>query len=331
MLSASCRRRARGLAGLLGVCLWFVSGSSRADWPVFDFEDPVPELPKSGTVWPLPTTPVEAKRELLAEPVPTPPPSVLTDRFGVSIGTFAAHLRSGGQVDRSVYPLSSGTPFGAESDLGLIDRKLMFPDVSVMLRLGSRARVDFSFLQSNRVGTVILGRQISYLNGTYNPGDRLQSELDWRVMKGNALIDVLHGDRYAVSLLAGVQVEETLSLLQVDLRSSKNSVSATGVMPVVGLEATWLFGANSRWSLVGRGDYFNTQRLYYVYKAQQFGATRNLHADLQYRWTPNVSLGLGYTNFRVTAEVQTVTPSTSSIGALGFAAKGPEAFFRVAF
>jgi hypothetical protein len=316
---------------LVGTWLWVSAMSARADWPVFEFEDPVPALPKSGSVWPLPTPPVDEQRERLNEPPPLLPPSVLTDRFGVSLGVFPALLGSNGRVDSSTFLTGRGTPFTGEGDLALRDRKVMFPDASLMLRLGSRERVDFSVLQFDRVGALTLAQPISYLNATYNPGDRLQSEFDWRVMKGAVLIDVLHGDRYAVSLLAGIQVEQIFSALQVDVRSIRNSVSATGVLPVVGLEATWLFGPNSRWSLVGRGEYFNTERLYFVYRAQQFGATRDLRANLQYRWYPNVSLGLGYTNFRASAEVQTATPLFLSTGVFGFAASGPEVFFRVSF
>ncbi len=295
---------------------------------------PLSQASPDNVVWPLPSTPVETPRDHLEEPAPRLPPSVLTDQFAMSVIARASSFVSGGQAGSTAGAM--GTVFSGEGDLGLQSKKLAFPALELSFRLGDRQRLLLEYFDSDRVGTVTLDHDINYLNKVFHTGDRLQGELNWRVFSGSFLLDILHGDRYAASFLAGIQVEQALSAMQVDLLSIRSSVSATGVMPVVGAEGTWLFGDHQRWSVVARGKYFNTQRVYFVYKPSQFGATRELHLDVQYRVQKNMSAGIGYTNFRATSELQTdvAVPGAAhfnSTGQLQFAVRGPEAFFRVSF
>jgi hypothetical protein len=291
-------------------------------------------VPADNTIWPLPSAPVETPRDHLQEPAPALPPSVLTDQFGMRVIAWSGSLTSGGQVGNSSG--DTGTVFSGEDDLGLKSKKWLFPALELSFRLGDRQRILLEYLDSDRVSTVTLNHDISYLNKVFHSGDRLQGELNWRVFSGSFLLDILHGKRYAASFLAGIQVEQALSAMQLDALSSRSSVSATGVMPVVGIEGTWLMGDNSRWSIIARGKYFNTQRVYFVYKPSQFGATRDLHLDVQYRFADNLSAGVGYTNFRASSQVETnvAIPGADhlkSTGQLQFAVAGPEAFFRVSF
>ena len=57
------------------------------------------------------------------------------------------------------------------------------------------------------------------------------------------------------------------------------------------------------------------------------GAFRDFHLDVQYRWKPNVALGLGYSLLGLKAEVS----DADLPGRLDIEASGPEAFFRVSF
>jgi hypothetical protein len=290
--------------------------------------------PTDNAIWPLPGTPVATPRDHLEEPAPALPPSVLTDQFGMRVIGWSGSFTSGGQVGNSAG--NAGTVFSGEDDLGLQSKKMLFPALELSFRLGERQRILLEYLDADRVSTVTLHRDINYLNKVFHNGDRLQGELNWRVFSGSFLLDILHGKRYAASFLAGIQVEQALSAMQLDALSSRSAVSATGVMPVVGVEGTWLMGDNSRWSVIARGKYFNTQRVYFVYKPSQFGATRELHLDVQYRFADNMSAGIGYTNFRVSSQVETKVAipgadQLNSTGQLQFAVAGPEAFFRVSF
>jgi hypothetical protein len=57
------------------------------------------------------------------------------------------------------------------------------------------------------------------------------------------------------------------------------------------------------------------------------GTFQELHGDLQYRWNPYFSLGLGFTTMRAS-----VSGDSGSIpGEVSMSFKGPEAFIRFSY
>ena len=57
------------------------------------------------------------------------------------------------------------------------------------------------------------------------------------------------------------------------------------------------------------------------------GSFSDHHLDIQYRWKPNVALGLGYSDFGFDVEID----DADLPGQLDLGASGPELFFRVSF
>ena len=57
------------------------------------------------------------------------------------------------------------------------------------------------------------------------------------------------------------------------------------------------------------------------------GSYTDLHGDLQYRWNPYFSLGVGFTSMRIALSGD----SGSIPGTVGMSFKGPEAFFRLSY
>jgi hypothetical protein len=57
------------------------------------------------------------------------------------------------------------------------------------------------------------------------------------------------------------------------------------------------------------------------------GWLADIHEDVQYRWKPNFSLGVGYSTVRAKLALQT----GNFPGLFQMSVEGPEAFFRVSF
>ena len=57
------------------------------------------------------------------------------------------------------------------------------------------------------------------------------------------------------------------------------------------------------------------------------GSLGDYHLDVQYRWKPNVALGLGWSSLRLDADVK----DADLPGKLAIEASGPELFVRVSF
>jgi hypothetical protein len=105
----------------------------------------------------------------------------------------------------------------------------------------------------------------------------------------------------------------------VEKRSQRQEVSGAGAFPTIPIDVTWRI--SRRFALVARAQYFHAA-------VSNFdGSLGEYHADLQYRWKPSFSLGLGWTTMKSALDVQ----DTHFPGAFRLNVRGPEAFFKVSF
>ena len=89
--------------------------------------------------------------------------------------------------------------------------------------------------------------------------------------------------------------------------------------PTVPLD--FVFRISQRWAVTWRGQYFHASLSNFD------GWLADIHEDVQYRWTPNFALGVGYSSIRARLALNT----GNFPGQFHMSLEGPEAFFRVSF
>jgi hypothetical protein len=87
----------------------------------------------------------------------------------------------------------------------------------------------------------------------------------------------------------------------------------------VALDGSWRFAR--RFAFSARGQYLR------LHVSSITAALSDYHADVQYRWRPNLAVGLGYQSSQTRLEVQNSTNN----GFMRLDLKGPELFLRASF
>jgi hypothetical protein len=248
--------------------------------------------------------------------------SPITDRFYVR-GTFfnpaaSTTLRIDTQSPAMGVPGITGTPVSGERDLGL-DSRLPQGRIEIMFRLRERNRLRVDYFETNRRGDHVINRQIQFGDETFNATDRVTSSLDWREFGLTYTYSVLRTDRFEVGLGLAVHFLEAQARGAVQARSQRQEVSGAGAFPTIPIDVTWRI--SRRFALVGRAQYFHASVSNFE------GSLAEYHGDLQYRWTPNFSLGAGWTTKRASLDVD----DSHFPGSFRLDIRGPEAFFKVSF
>lgn len=244
------------------------------------------------------------------------PASPLDDRFALRASYAHAAVSSEGRFDSDTG--APGTSFSAEDDLGL-DDQVDQGRLELTFRMRDRHRLRVDYFRLERYGEAVLDRRIDFRNQTFNPGDRVATTLDWRMMGLIYGWSLWKSDDLEFTVGGGIHLTEAESLAQVEARGIRERGSAFGVLPTIGVGGSWRIAP--RWSLNGHLQYLE------VDIDEASGSFRDFHLDVQYRWKPNVALGLGYSLLGLKAEVS----DADLPGRLDIEARGPEAFFRVSF
>ncbi len=245
-----------------------------------------------------------------------PAASPLTDRFAVRASYFPASVRSRGRFDSDAGV--PGTPVSGQDDFGF-PSDLTQGRIELSFRPAPRHRLRVDHLQLEQQGVVTVDRTIVFRNQTFNPGDRLESALDWRLLGFTWTAAVFRGESFELGAGIGIHLAEAEATALVKARGIDEGATAAGALPSLALDGTWAFAP--RWSVNARLQYLSVDR------DDVRGQFRDYHLDVQYRWRPSLAVGLGWSRISLDAEA-----SDSDLpGRLEISARGPEAFFRVSF
>lgn len=245
-----------------------------------------------------------------------PPPSPLTDLFALRGIYFQPSLTTDGRFDSDTGRL--GTDFSGEADLGLDDEANQ-GRMELAFRMRERHLLRVDYFKLGRYGENTLDRTLNFRNQVFRPGDRVVTNLDWRMMGFNYSYAAFRRETFEVGVGAGLHLIEADARSEVRARNIRETGSGTAVLPTLGLDATWAF--HRRWSVGGFVRYLS------VGTSEGDGSFTDLHVDVQYRWRPNVAIGLGYSSLALDVEVS----DADLPGRLDIEAAGPELFFRVSF
>jgi len=249
-------------------------------------------------------------------------PSPITDRFYVR-GTFfnpaiSTTFRIDAQSPGSGVPGAPGTPVSGERDLGL-DSRIPQGRIEIMFRLRERNRLRVDYFETNRRANHVIARQIQFGDETFLSSDQVTSSAQWRQFGLTYTFSVLRNDRVELGLGLGVHFVEAEARGAVDAKQLRQEVSGAGAFPTIPLDFTWRIWRG--FSMVARAQYLHAS-------VNNFeGSMGEYHGDFQYRWTPNFSVGAGYTVMKSFLQVDDV----HFPGLFRQNVRGPEAFFKVSF
>ena len=244
-------------------------------------------------------------------------PSPITDFFALRASFFHAAVKTDLRLDPPNVPLG-GTNLSGTQDLGFRPSE-NDGMVELMFRLRERNRITADYLELDQAGTRTLGRPIVFGDQLLNPGDVLNSSLQWRVMGLTWTYAIIQNDRFELGAGLGVHLMDLDVRGTVPARFATYETSIAGALPTPALEAIWR--VTRRIALTARGQYLKATL------NGTSGALGDFHADAQFRIVPNLALGAGYSLVKL--NLDSITQSNP--GLVGIRLRGPEVFVRASF
>ena len=257
---------------------------------------------------------------------PLPPPqkparsSPIQDHFYILGAFYAPTVHTDVRIDPTtgVPPGTMGTPLNAERDLGLPAR-LHQGRVEFMFRLRERHKLHVEYYEADRSAAHTLANNLVFGDQTFLAGQQVQTSINWRAFGLTYTYSLYRSDTLEVGTGLGLFFLQAEAIGAVPATGQETDKSAAEPVPNLPLDFTWCI--SRRFALTARGNYVRAA-------VSGFNGTfKELHGDLQYRWNPYFSLGLGFTTMRAS-----VSGDSGSIpGEVSMSFKGPEAFIRFSY
>lgn len=244
---------------------------------------------------------------------PDPPPRVVEDRFRVEVMLLGAGIDTTLRVDES--PTLPGTVISAEDDLGLEDFELM-PTAEITLLPGNRHLIRLSGFSSRRSASTIVDQEIFFDDEVFEPGERVDSELNLTMFGLTYGYRFLVRDRGELTGTFGIQVASVDVNALVRSRMVRDSESGVAPLPMIGVEGRYDF--TERWSGEVRLQYL-TANIDAV-----DGSILDGRLAVTWRMNPYLVFGLGYRSFGIDIESQ----EESNPGLVDMKFSGPLLFAR---
>jgi opacity protein-like surface antigen len=241
------------------------------------------------------------------------------ERVRISLG--AMHVSSSTNVRADSSTGVAGTTINGEREFGL-DASDFEPKFQATVRVAKRQRLSFDYFTLDRSGnTTVAGTPIAFRDVTLLPGDPLQTKLSLRSLGITYGYSFWHSETLEIAATLGVHATDVSAeaRVQTPTRHIIQTEDQAGPIPTLGIDATWV--VSKRFYLDGRAQYLK------VNISNLDGALGIYELDVLYRYRPNVSFAVGYSD--LTANITSTKASKS--GVFDFTSKGPEMFFRIAF
>lgn len=210
----------------------------------------------------------------------------------------------------------TGTQLSAERDLGAGSR-LYQGRIGLMVRMRERSRVLLSFEEVNRNSSQVLARDIQFGDQSFLAGDRVDTLLQFRNYSLIYTYSLYRSDQLEIGTGLGAHLVEARVRGVMKARGQVQDESGAAGCPTIPLDITWRFAP--KFSVSARAEYFKANI------GDFSGSLLGLHGDVQYRWTPNVSVGVGYTLQRIAVNLK----SSDFSGNFSLDTRGETAFFRM--
>jgi hypothetical protein len=248
---------------------------------------------------------------------PAEPASPITDHFALRADAFFGTVQTQGRIDNTTTQ-APGTLFSAEEDFHLSPRARQVR-AEFMFRLRERNRLRVDMWELTRTAVSSPTRTINYGSSSFTPADLVASRFDWRQIDFTYTYSFLRRSRFELGAGLGLHLLQAEAEASVAARGLHEDLSGSGPFATLALDGSWRI--SRRFAISARGQYFSA-------KANSItGGLGDYHADLQFRWRPNLAFGLGYERTQTQLDVSNSNPS----GLLRVDTRGPELFVRASF
>ena len=241
------------------------------------------------------------------------------ERVRISMGVMALSSDTTIRADSSAGV--AGTQFNAEDVFGL-SRTDFEPKFQAQVRVDTRQRLSFDYFTLDRSGSATLtGNALVFRNVVFLPGDPVQSQLSLRMLGLTYGYSFWHSETLEIAATLGVHVTDISAQAKVETQTRHiiQTEDQAGPIPTVGIDATWV--ASRRFYFDGRAQYVT------AHVNNLDGSLGIFEFDALYRYRPNVSFAVGYTD----VQAHLASNQSSQSGLFDFSTRGPEMFFRIAF
>ncbi len=244
--------------------------------------------------------------------------SPTNDRVRVSLGIMDLSSTTTLQVDSTTG--TPGTVVNGEDQLGL-SKDNIEPKFQAMVRAGSRNRIFFDYFTLDRTGNATVTEPIVFRDAVLQVGDPVQSLLNFRVLGLTYAYSFYRSEKLEFAAMLGADSVDIQA--QVKVQSPAQHVNQmqdlAGPFPAPGLDATWVL--SKRFYVDARIQYLG------LHFDNLDGSLGFLEFDALYRFRPNVSFALGFTDVKAHLSDN----QNTSGGYFDLDTKGPQFFVRVAF
>jgi hypothetical protein len=240
------------------------------------------------------------------------------DHLRLSLG--AMHVTSSTTLRADSSTQTQGTQLSGEDQFGL-DKSDWEPKFQAVVRAATRHRFSFDYFTLDRSGNTTLAEPVQFRDSSFASGDPLQTKLSLRTLGITYEYSFWHSEKLELAATLGVHATDISSRAEVEtqLKHVIQTDDQAGPVPTVGLDGTWAI--SRRFYVDARAQYLS------VHISSLDGSLGFYTFDALYRYKPNISLGLGYTE--ITARISST--KSSGAGLFDFRTHGPEMFIRVAF
>jgi hypothetical protein len=260
---------------------------------------------------------INAGLDVPADPLEGAPPSPITDHFVFRVDQLQGSVSTNGVVYDPALS-SSGTPFSAENDLHLTPRAHQLR-AELLFRLRTRNKLRVDMWELNRKGVAAPTFPITYGGNVFQVTDVVNTRLDWRQVDLTYTYAFIRRSSFELAAGLGLHLLQTEAEARVLARRVREDFSASGPFPTLALDTTWRI--SQRFAFEGRAQYLK------VTVSSVSGSMADYSGNFQYRWKPNLAVGLGYRSQQVHIAVRNNNPN----GQLDLKLAGPALFLRASF
>ena len=278
-----------------------------------DREEPVENGPREEKAEPVlkPSEVLKPKSHDIASP--------MTDHFWMRGTYFQGDVTTLMRVDSTGSSTPDGTLLSGEDDLGL-DDVVNQGRMEFNLRMGERNNVRIDYFKLNRFGEVILTDPVSFSDFDFVAGDRFRTELDWSTLSLSYTYSIIKNDRIEWGLGLGAYIFDFRAEGGEPGTLQNKEDTEAGIFPTSTTFITWRI--SRRWAFNVRHN-----QLKLIGDDAADGKYQDSHAEVQFRWRPNLAFGVGYTRLRIDLDVH----DNDEPFLFDLECTGPEAFFRASF
>jgi len=221
-----------------------------------------------------------------------------TDRFNLAVGGYiVTHTNGQIRLDQSVGPLNVGTSIDWGRDLGG-ETTALAPRMDGFYRFTPKHRVDFSWYNLDRDGTVITTRDLSYGNANFPAGTPVSSTLSSNTAKLAYTYSFYRAPEIETGMSLGLHVTQLKASIAASGLGLAESTSTTAPLPVFGFRLD--YALTPKWWV--RSKY----ELFFLDKIEEYrGSLNDFSLAIEHKTFDHVGFGFGFNRNSLELEVNT--------------------------